>query len=84
MRYYSTGGFSKSLESEDFWERTGRAGGIFALKVDKQIVVTLSRQLSWSYFLVLLSIKNLEAKQFYGDGKLAGFAAGFDMHDGFN
>jgi hypothetical protein len=35
MRYYSTGGFSKSLESEDFWERTGRAGGIFALKVDK-------------------------------------------------
>ncbi|MFA6102872.1 MAG: hypothetical protein WC721_11840 [Victivallaceae bacterium] len=36
MRYYSTGGFSKSLESEDFWERTGRAGGIFALKVDKK------------------------------------------------
>jgi len=28
--------FSKSLESEDFWERTGRAGGIFALKVDKK------------------------------------------------
>jgi hypothetical protein len=33
---YSTGGFSKSLESEDFWERTGRAGGIFTLKVDKK------------------------------------------------
>ena len=29
--------FSKSLESEDFWERTGKAGGISALKEDKKI-----------------------------------------------
>ncbi|MET4141136.1 PDDEXK nuclease domain-containing protein [Pedobacter sp. UYP1] len=32
---------------------------------DEKIVVTLSRQLSWSHFLVLLPIKNAEAKLFY-------------------
>lgn len=32
---------------------------------DEEIVVTLSRQLSWSHFLVLLPIKNAEAKLFY-------------------
>ncbi len=32
---------------------------------DIEIVVTLSRQLSWSHFLVLLPIKNKEAKIFY-------------------
>lgn len=31
----------------------------------KQIIATLSRQLSWSHFLVLLPIKNKEAKIFY-------------------
>ena len=31
----------------------------------KQIVVTLSRQLSWSHFLVLLPLKNPEAQLFY-------------------
>ncbi|TDE43189.1 DUF1016 domain-containing protein [Flavobacterium rhamnosiphilum] len=33
--------------------------------IDKQIVVTLSRQLSWSHFIELLPIKNPEAKLFY-------------------
>jgi predicted nuclease of restriction endonuclease-like (RecB) superfamily len=32
---------------------------------DMQIVVTLSRQLSWSHFIELLPIKNPEAKLFY-------------------
>lgn len=32
---------------------------------DKEIVVTLSRQLSWSHFLILLPLKSLEAKLFY-------------------
>ncbi len=32
---------------------------------DFQIVVPLARQLSWSHFLILLPIKNLEAKMFY-------------------
>lgn len=32
---------------------------------DLQIVVTLSRQLSWSHFLVLIPLKSEEAKQFY-------------------
>lgn len=32
---------------------------------DREIVVTLSRQLSWSHFLVILPIKNAEAKLFY-------------------
>jgi predicted nuclease of restriction endonuclease-like (RecB) superfamily len=33
---------------------------------DLEIVVTLSRQLSWSHFLVLIPIKNKEARAFYG------------------
>ncbi|WP_346986069.1 PDDEXK nuclease domain-containing protein [Chryseobacterium sp. POE27] len=32
---------------------------------DMQIVVTLSRQLSWSHFLILIPLKSVEAKQFY-------------------
>lgn len=32
---------------------------------DKEIVVTLSRHLSWSHFLVLLPLKKLDAKLFY-------------------
>ncbi|WP_073487766.1 PDDEXK nuclease domain-containing protein [Flavobacterium sp. CF108] len=32
---------------------------------DQEIVVTLSRQLSWSHFLSLLPLKNFEAKLFY-------------------
>lgn len=32
---------------------------------DEQIVVTLSRQLSWSHILILLPLKNVEAKMFY-------------------
>lgn len=32
---------------------------------DFEIVVTLSRQLSWSHFLVLLPIKNSDAKHYY-------------------
>ena len=31
----------------------------------EQIVVTLSRQLSWSHFLVLIPLKSVEAKMFY-------------------
>jgi len=34
---------------------------------DIEIVVTLSRQLSWSHFLVLLPIKNRKAKIFYAE-----------------
>jgi predicted nuclease of restriction endonuclease-like (RecB) superfamily len=34
---------------------------------DFSIVVTLSRQLSWSHFLVLLPLKNAEAKQYYAN-----------------
>ena len=32
---------------------------------EEQIVVTLSRQLSWSHFLVLLPLKSKEAKLYY-------------------
>ncbi|SFT34471.1 Predicted nuclease of restriction endonuclease-like (RecB) superfamily, DUF1016 family [Chryseobacterium formosense] len=32
---------------------------------DLQIVVTLSRQLTWSHFLVLIPLKSVEAQQFY-------------------
>ncbi len=34
---------------------------------DKEIVVTLSRQLSWSHFLLLLPVKTTEAKLFYAN-----------------
>ncbi len=34
---------------------------------DQEIVVTLSRQLSWSHFLVLLSVRRAEARAFYID-----------------
>ncbi len=34
---------------------------------DKEIVVTLSRQLSWSHFLVIIPIKNPEAQLFYAN-----------------
>ncbi len=34
---------------------------------DKEIVVTLSRQLTWSQFLVIIPIKNFEAKLFYAN-----------------
>lgn len=34
---------------------------------DFQIVVTLSRQLSWSHFLVLIPLKSNESKQFYAE-----------------
>ena len=34
---------------------------------DKEIVVTLSRQLSWSHFLAILPIKKTEAKLFYAN-----------------
>jgi hypothetical protein len=34
---------------------------------DKKIVVTLSRQLTWSHFLVLLPLETTEAKLFYAD-----------------
>jgi DUF1016 N-terminal domain len=33
--------------------------------VDSSIVVTLSRQLSWSHFLVLIPLKTMDAKLFY-------------------
>jgi len=34
---------------------------------DREIVVTLSRQLSWSHFLAIIPIKNPEAKLFYAN-----------------
>ena len=34
---------------------------------DEEIVVTLSRQLSWSHILILLPLKNTEAKLFYAN-----------------
>ena len=37
---------------------------------DFQIVVPLARQLSWSHFLILLPLKNLEAKMFYAQKSL--------------
>jgi predicted nuclease of restriction endonuclease-like (RecB) superfamily len=39
---------------------------------DEQIVVTLSRQLSWSHILVLLPLKNTEAKLFYANSVVKG------------
>lgn len=50
----------------NFTEKNVRRMVQFAeLFSDFQIVVTLSRQLSWSHFLVLIPLKSQEAKQFY-------------------
>lgn len=39
---------------------------------DLEIVVTLSRQLTWSHFLVLIPVKNEEARIFYGKMAMEG------------
>ncbi len=39
---------------------------------DEEIVVTLSRQLSWSHILILLPLKNVEAKIFYANSVAKG------------
>lgn len=52
----------------NFEEKNLRRMMQFAVEFpDFQIVVTLSRQLSWSHFLVLLPLKNREAKQYYAE-----------------
>jgi|SRR5690554_1282617 len=60
---------SAQLENQygrNFTEKNIRRMMQFAqLFPDFQIVVTLSRQLSWSHFLVLIPLKSKEAKQFY-------------------
>lgn len=43
---------------------------------DEQIVGTLSRQLSWSHILVLLPLKNVEAKIFYANSVAKGGGGG--------
>lgn len=50
----------------NFEEKNLRRMVQFAVQFDKEeIVVTLSRQLSWSHILILLPLKNAEAKLFY-------------------
>lgn len=60
---------SAQLESRygrNFTEKNVRRMMQFSeLFPDFQIVVTLSRQLSWSHFLILIPLKSDEAKQFY-------------------
>ena len=62
---------STQLESKygrNFEEKNLRRMLQFAEQFDEeQIVVTLSRQLSWSHFLALLPIKNMESKLFYAN-----------------
>ena len=62
---------STQLESKygrNFEEKNLRRMLQFAEQFDdEQIVVTLSRQLSWSHFLALLPIKNMGAKLFYAN-----------------
>jgi hypothetical protein len=50
----------------NFEEKNLRRMSQFAKQFnDEEIVVTLSRQLSWSHILVLLPLKNVDAKLFY-------------------
>lgn len=60
---------SSQLENaygRNFTEKNVRRMMQFAeLFSDFQIVVTLSRQLTWSHFLVLIPLKSSEAKQYY-------------------
>ncbi len=54
------------LYGRNFTERNVRRMMQFAdIFPEMQIVVTLSRQLTWSHFLVLIPLKSEESKQFY-------------------
>ena len=56
----------KNQYGKNFDEKNVRRMMQFAQQyADKQIVVTLSRQLSWSHFLALIPLKTQEAKAFY-------------------
>lgn len=48
---------------------------------DLEIVVTLSRQLSWSHFLALIPIKNEEARVFYGKMAIDGMWGVRDLRE---
>lgn len=56
----------ENLYGRNFAEKNVRRMMPFAdVFSDMQIVVTLSRQLTWSHFLILIPLKSLKAKQFY-------------------
>jgi len=56
----------QSMYGRNFEEKNLRRMMQFSEQfTDLEIVVTLSRQLSWSHFLVLIPLKNTEAKQYY-------------------
>lgn len=56
----------ENLYGRNFTEKNVRRMMQFAeVFSDMQIVVTLSRQLTWSHFLVLIPLKSIEAKKFY-------------------
>lgn len=56
----------QALYGNNFEEKNLRRMLQFASQFsDNSIVVTLSRQLSWSHFLVLIPLKSQEAKLFY-------------------
>lgn len=56
----------ETLYGRNFTEKNVRRMMQFAeLFSEMQIVVTLSRQLTWSHFLVLIPLKSEEAKEFY-------------------
>lgn len=56
----------------NFTEKNVRRMMQFAEQIaDFSIVVTLSRQLSWSHLLVLLPLKSMEAKQYYAKASAA-------------
>lgn len=65
---------SAQLEKEygrNFTEKNVRRMLKFAYQfTDYEIVVNLSRQLSWSHFVELLPLKNQEAKLFYAQTSL--------------
>lgn len=65
------GTISKQLETtygRSFTEKNVRRMMQFASGFsDSEIVVTLSRQLTWSHFLVLIPLKSREAQLFYAD-----------------
>lgn len=58
----------ENLYGRNFAEKNVRRMMQFAeVFSDMQIVVTLSRQLTWSHFLVLIPLKSIEAKKFYAE-----------------
>jgi predicted nuclease of restriction endonuclease-like (RecB) superfamily len=60
--------YGRNYEEKNLWRMLQFAEQF----TDEEIVVTLSRQLSWSHFIALIPLKSSEAKMFYAQESMCG------------